>query len=471
MGKILNKNIFLILACLVLIGVFGLFRTHPQRPHVIIMSIDTLRADHLSCYGYSRETSPHIDAFASEAVLFEKTIAPSPSTAQSHMSLFTGLTPAVHNIYNYDRDGWYHTLYEKIPTMAEILKRNGYMTIGFHGGGNIAGFLGFSRGFDSYTHDQIYWPSVFLKPDTFKQTIQEVITKSKRERKPLFLFLHHYVCHDPYIKAPEEFKLRFLDQAVPALPVLSANILEDQEYFGISEEFWKNIDMSDPRHRKHVIALYDGMVNYSDYIFQQVMDVLKNENIYDDSLIIVLSDHGEEFYEHAGIKHNNLFIETLHVPLIIRFPKAAHQGRRIKRYVSLTDVMPTLLDFLNINPGNFMQGGTLLPFLNSGEKAESQILSFKGNSSVLRFFEKGFFYTNYHLSGTGEWLFDPATDPQEQDNAMDSIDASTRNWMRNRAQEISLEQKELKSRLVVEGESLNVHDEPTLKKLHALGYL
>ena len=305
---LIKKIVFVLVGGGICAALFLLDKGYPlSKPNIIIVSIDTLRADHLSCYGYLRQTSPYIDEFVKDAVLFENAISQSPKTASSHMSLFTALTPDVHGVSNINEDGSMDKrLDDEIVTLAQVLKEKGYLTVGFHGGGQMSASLGFDKGFDLYSSNPIMHQDSYYQFEELKG-IRQWISRSKKKRKPLFLFLHHYICHDPYLAAPKEFRLRFLDNPVAGLP-LDPEEIWDKDPGLWSKNFWRNVDMSKAEHNSHIVSLYDGEVYYSDYLFGKVIDILKEEKYYNNSMIILLSDHGEEFYEHKDIGHGKLFI-------------------------------------------------------------------------------------------------------------------------------------------------------------------
>jgi arylsulfatase A-like enzyme len=377
-----------------------------KKPNVIILSIDTLRADHLSCYGYPRITSPNIDAFAKNSVLFQKSISQAPLTVPAHMSIFTSLTPPVHQIVSNDEVGYnpigknLNTLGAKIETLPLVMKRNGYFTVGLHGGGNVSPEFGFDRGFDAYK----LWGDMF-KADERISDVREAISASKKKSAPLFIFLHHYICHDPYFNSPQESRGTDLNKC--------------------REEFWQKFDLSNARQREQVVSLYDGAINYSDYIFGKLIETLKKENLYDNSIIILVSDHGEEFYEHADKLHWRLFTETLHVPLIIKFPRNLYAGKVISSAVRSMDIMPFLFDFLNIKSRNLIQGVSFLPLLSKGSGYGPCVTSYslsndKDNQWAVRLLKNGFAYSNQHSHGVNQWLFNEDNDPYEAKNIVDS---------------------------------------------------
>jgi arylsulfatase A-like enzyme len=391
-----------------------------KRPHVIIMSIDTLRADHLGVYGYELGTSPNLDAFAKRAVLFDHAVSSSHNTAPAHMSIFTGLAPSVHRIVNCTVGcKMTQRLEPQIATLAELLKKQGYATAGFHGGANLSDRLGFDQGFDLYT-SEIKWRAVYERPSTI-DPIRRWIRARKDEEKPQFLFLHHYICHDPYLQAPERFRQRYLrGKRVAGLPTSLSGIITTEGFPRIRREFWRDIRLDDPKHRQHVLALYDGAVRYADHLFGEISKLLETEGIYDDSVLIVLSDHGEEFYEHQGNLHKKLFVEVLHVPLLIKLPHDRHAGRRVSRRVGTIDLMPTLLDLLGVRHELELQGRSFMPLLaGSGQEYRPFIVSYSSALRAVRFQQGGWTYSSQKADLDGEtvtdWLF-KRTDPLERHN-------------------------------------------------------
>ena len=420
MIKLSSKLILIGLA--VVLGVFSLAINNKsivfERPNIILLSADTLRADHLSCYGYFRKTSPNIDAFAKDSVLFQNAISQAPSTVPAHMSIFTSLTPLVHlcklNPSNAHDEGTNNLgLDEKIETLPLLLKENGYLTMGFHGGGNMAGSLGFDKGFDSYRRWKNLW-----NPMNGLEDVQKAIQESKEKKKPLFLFLHNYICHGPYLNSPPEFGLKFLSEKAAGLPVPEDNWRTVNVWPSSFKDYWEHADLSNPQHLKYVISLYDGSISYQDYVFGKIVEILKKEKFYDNSIIILLSDHGEEFYEHLGKGHGRLFIEQLHVPLIIKFPGNAFGARVIREWVRTMDVMPTLFDFLNIKIKNVIQGVSFSPLITGQGGYSPLIVSYnmQVHRDTVRLIKEPFVYSSENTKTTKDQLFDIEKDPLEKNN-------------------------------------------------------
>ena len=339
---------FLLLGC-------GIVRAEtPSGYNVLLISVDTLRADHLSCYGYKRATSPQIDQVAREGVLFENAVAASNWTVPSHISLLTSLYPSVHGVDTPDK-----RLGEAVPTLAQVLAKQGYTTAGFVTGPNLNHRFGFQRGFqlyDDFTATLMCETNLFEAHDlnsagVFGFPSDHVITNLARlwlkqhGQEKFFLFLHYWDCHSDY---------------VPPAPY---DRLFDPGYKG--KENGHNVSQRQreietgitPRDLAHLIALYDGEIGHTDDQVGEVLQLLRKMGLAEKTLLIIVSDHGEGFLEHGMILHgNSLFEELIHVPLILRLPGVIPAGRRIQDNVSQVDVMPTVLGLLGIAGPGGLQG-------------------------------------------------------------------------------------------------------------------
>jgi arylsulfatase A-like enzyme len=414
-------------------------RPRPDLPNIVLISIDTLRADHLGAWGYARGTSPELDAFSRDAVRFSRAIGQAPTTTPAHMSIFTGLVPAVHRMSNL-REGEAQSLDPSVTTFTELLREAGYYTAGFHGGGNVDGSLGFDRGFDFYSSDYISynWMGAYRDPRDL-DAIRSWLRVARDRGKPLFLFLHHYVCHSPYVSAPDAIRDRFLsgravdglergagdDEKRRMIAMLdrrtggqAKRLLQWGMFREAHDRFWKGVDIGRPDHRRHVEALYDAQVAYSDWLFGRVRRLLSEEGAWDRSVIVVLSDHGEEFGEHGGREHRQLFAETVHVPLLIRFPDGVgRRGATVDRMVRTMDVMPTVFDALKLPLDAPIQGTSFLSLVGGkGSYAPPMVTYDDRDFQRVRLVRDGLAYTNQHTDTADEWLFDEAKDPAEQHN-------------------------------------------------------
>lgn len=342
-------------------------------PNMLVFMIDTQRADYLTMYGHEANTSPNLQAFADDALVFEKAFAAASSTSPSHASIFTSTYPQVHGVWNRVIIGKTleepRTIYPSLGwgsvTMAEVLQDGGYHTAGICDGGNLQANRGLAQGFD-------YWDSKFLGAYNRVEHAKQWLTEAYDQEKPFFMFLHTYQVHTPYLPEP-----KFVE------------MFADPDYDGPFLQAWKNAYHSyatGPRtsgtirdmQKKHykpllpaegepappedditfIKALYQAEIRQMDDAFGLMVAWLKEEGLYEDTLIVVTSDHGEEFWEHGTYGHHQVYDTTLHVPLIIRAP-GGPRGERRAEPVELIDIMPTLLHHAALDPPGSMQGRVL----------------------------------------------------------------------------------------------------------------
>lgn len=298
--------------------------------NVILISIDTLRPDHLSSYGYPKLTSPFIDSLAGEGILFKNAISQAPWTLPSHGSIFTSLYPSSHGL-GMDLALKYKDHVELLPsnvkTLAEVLKDNGYFTASFNGGGNVSADFGFSQGFYSYNER---WRYINESYDELSKWISE-------NRKFKFhLFFHVWDVHD-YTRTRNKYY---------------------------------NVNIPQEDHKEYISAQYDSSIKYMDKFIGMLIYKLKELNLRENTLIVLTSDHGEEFYEHDYNGHALYLYDTLiKVPLIFHLPGIIPSNKSINRQVMLIDVYPTILDLLQIKIPEQAQGRSFLASLK-GKKGE-----------------------------------------------------------------------------------------------------
>jgi arylsulfatase A-like enzyme len=322
--------------------------TESRRPNILLYVIDTLRADHLGVYGYSRPVSPNIDAFAAEATVFEDAVAQSSWTRASMASIFTGLWPLQHST---NRRG--DVLPPEALTLAELLNAAGYETVAFAKNQNIFPTFGFSQGFE---HFNAMWTKG--KSHRINEKVEKWLGSYDDER-PFFLYLHAVDPHVPY-GPPEGIKYRFASKSNDDLTLMRPPGLNT----------WKALQPEQQaRILGHLLDLYDGEIAFNDSSFGNLLEILKARSVYQDTLIILLSDHGEEFQDHGNWQHGrNLFVENLHVPLLIRFPDRG-QGLRVRQRVQHIDLLPTLLDYLGLEEPDFLEGQSFLRWVTDPDTA------------------------------------------------------------------------------------------------------
>jgi arylsulfatase A-like enzyme len=342
-------------SCALALGVAAACRRE-ARPagRFVLISLDTLRADHLGAYGYGRPTSPFLDALAGRATLFENAVVALPGTLPSHMSMFTGLYPPEHGVYPEK------SLASAIRTLPEVLHGEGFRTGGHTEGGYVAGRYGFSRGFDEWSDESpmVEGPKGLVKSrDAVKRTFRlglEFLRRARR-RDAFFLFLHTYSIHDPY-DPPEEYRARYWSGPPPdgAFPPSGADLAA------------YNLGQRDlvPRAVEYYRALYDAQIRYTDDVLRDFFEGLAGLGLKDSVTVVLTSDHGEEFLEHGKLVHEQVYPECLHVPLVVLRP-GQRAGRRVSALVRTIDLAPTLFELAGIPPARWppVSGRSLVPLL------------------------------------------------------------------------------------------------------------
>lgn len=356
-----TRRAALVAVCVLIIGANILDRIDWSRPgrgayNLVLVSLDTLRADHLGCYGYDRDLSPHIDSFASESIQFMKAVSQSSWTLPAHASLFTGYYPSAIGAVNRHR-----SIPLSFPMLGEILRDAGYSTAAFTGGGYLNPIYGFAQGFEAYEHYSAFdsdpvWRFIDGAGD-----------------RPFFLFLHTYKVHNYYVppelmdRLGDEFKEEFGD-------LESIMSFVDRHLF---------VDLNDetrPR-MEHLRDRYDLSILHIDRQFGSLMDGLEERGLLGETLIVFFSDHGEEFGEHGRTYHGGtLYNEQIHVPLLLRLPGGRAEGKKIPEIVELMDVFPTILEYLDMRAPREIDGESLVPLIEgtgggTGGMAFSEISS------------------------------------------------------------------------------------------------
>ncbi len=318
----------------------------PKAPNILLISIDSLRADHLHCYGYPRETSPHLDALAAEGVLYRYAVAPTSWTLPSHVTMMTSLPPHQHQITSdLTRLGG------GALTLAEVLRGAGYETAAFVSGPYLQAEYGFWQGFDHYDDYSAmprHWNAgrKITSPGLINAVTRWIEDRPQPER-PFFVFLHMWDVHYDY-RPPAPYANMFD-------PHYTGSVT-GEDFEGSAEV---HRDMA-PRDLEHIIALYDGEIRYTDEHLGQLFDFLRRRGLFDSSIVAATSDHGDEFFEHGEKGHRkSLYDEVLLVPLILRYPAGLPAGQVISEQVRLLDLAPTLLRLAGLEqPPEFgMQDG------------------------------------------------------------------------------------------------------------------
>ena len=305
-----------------------------QRPDVLLIVLDTVRADHLSAYGYPRRTTPVLEALAAESVRYDLAIAPGTWTVPSHASLFTGLMPSSHGAYRTDEGlNGVHGLDASIETLAERLRAAGYRTAAFVGNdAYLDPALGMNRGFERYQTENTRPASRLV------WAAQHWLRR--HGRRPSFLFLNVMDAHQPYRPPPP------YDRLFPGK-------LDDVEPYP-TERIAATGRRPDEATMQHYVSQYDGELRYVDDRLDELFATYRHLGRWDDALVVVTSDHGELFDEHGAVGHGGPpYHGLVRVPLLIKYPRAARRGV-VREPVSLADVASTVLATVGLPllPGN-----------------------------------------------------------------------------------------------------------------------
>jgi arylsulfatase A-like enzyme len=348
------------------------------RPNIILISMDTVRADHLSIYGYARNTSPSLSEFAERATLYTRAIAASDITLSSHASMFTGLYPSWHGAYPVMPDFPYGRPLGKSVTLAEILREHGYSTAGVVANhAFLQASMGLSQGFSVWDHrvpmrlstehlpfylreaardvlglvmDTSAFDAYCMRADGVNREAEALLSGATHEH-PFFLFLNYMDAHTPYVP-PSPFRDLFPGRNPRFRPAASHENLT----FAVNLRQQRVTEAQ----KRDLISQYDGGIAYLDSRLGELFEWLRKAGLYDNSLIIVTSDHGEAFGERDLMQHAEGFVyqNQVHVPLLVKFP-GQHEPVQSAELVSHVDLMPTILDAAGIAPPANLPGRSL----------------------------------------------------------------------------------------------------------------
>lgn len=463
-------------------------------PNIVLVILDTLRCDHVSCYGYERETTPFVDSLAREGILFEYCTATAPWTLPSHASMFTGTYPSRHRI------GFTNmALPPNLTTMAEFLQREGYQTVGLSSNTWLRSESGLDRGFEAFhlvnesskhQETKIQKALFYVKKKLrqyfsdrgaarTKDILQSWLARRRDPDRPLFLFINYLEPHLPY-NPPRAYRRKFARFD-------THEVNQDAWAYFVGEKRMTDKDF------EVLKDLYDAAINYNDDQFRQLWHVLQDAGALEDTVAIITSDHGENLGDHRLMDHQYSLHETLlHVPLIL-WSNSRHLefgARKIATPVQLCDILPTLTQLTNPHASLLeaqCQGYSFLPYLVRGDSA-TKIRTWSAAEYLepnLRIFKRrfpSFDYTafdvrlraftrrnyKYIISDSGrEWLYDLATDPSELHD------------LHTRKPEICTEmrqglEEELGSAWMPNNEELSeleFDDPDVVERLRSLGYL
>jgi arylsulfatase A-like enzyme len=365
---------------------FALF--YPKMTNVLLYVIDSLRADHLSSYGYSRNTTPNLDALADEGVLYENCHSVATWTRPASVSFLTGVYPPAHGVrHREDR------FPSELPRLPELLSNEGFETIGISSMGNVSSVLGYDVGFDSYY--DLYKDDAILKKRNQSSASNEDLLYEDQDKIALPRAEDITEQLTPFFENRTEDLFSFcwsIDPHTPFDPPTKYRSYIDSDYSGTAHGNFASLPEEPSKEDiNHLVNLYDGEIRYTDSQLGVIIDKLKQEDIYEETLLIVVGDHGEAFNEHETIFHGNTpYEEVLHVPLIIKPPgKSGDTPQTVTDPVSIIDIYTTIIDLLDIDSlPESVQGQAIPPFNEDFESrpiySDTQLWDFKPTYRTVR---------------------------------------------------------------------------------------
>jgi len=340
-----------------------------ELPDIVLVSIDSLRPDHLGCYGYRLPTSPHIDALAASGVRCETALSTTCWTLPAHAALFTGLFDSTHGLVT---NGL--TLSPRTTTLAQCLAQRGYRSAGFFGGPYLHPAFGLSKGFETWescmspateelitngklggesAHEDVTGPRTVAALERFL---------AKPDARPLFLFVHLFDVHYDYNPPAED--------VVPFDPNYTGRM--DFSHLDSNAAIAKDMP---PRDLQHLIALYDGEIRFTDRNLSKILALLDHQRSDRTRLLVITADHGEEFFEHGGKGHqSSLYEEEVRIPMVWNWPGHLQKDQLVRDPVRIVDIMPTLLEVAGVKDPPRMQGRSIWPLLNGKPQPEEPAL-------------------------------------------------------------------------------------------------
>lgn len=335
--------------------------------NVILILVDTLRADHLPIYGYKLDTAPHLSKLSQNAVVFENVMSQASWTSPSVASIFTSMMSSEHGVLS----SYSLRLKPDNLALAEILKDEGYFTKGISANPLISEATFFDQGFTSFEEVpakyMVYRSTDIVVSKTLKWLDQ------RKNTDPFFMYVHFIDPHDPYL-APRPFTFQTKKWNLSNVSqTLLYMFLQPSGYgmYGVGRT-----NTLYPGQVDNMRDRYDGEIKYIDQAISQIFRKLEERSLLNNTLVILTSDHGEEFLEHGDIKHGaTLYQETIHVPLIMFFPNGKWSGKRLKAPARSIDISPTILDFLKVEQPETFRGESLLPIISGSETQDRLVIS------------------------------------------------------------------------------------------------
>ncbi len=380
--------------------------------NVLLIVIDTLRRDHLGCYGYFRDTSPNIDRLAKEGVIFKDMHATAIATGPGFSSIISGLSPIHHHFYLTPWDSPNLIDFDdSIPTLPMLIQkgREDYTTCALDNLMNFASPMDqFVRGFEYYINvDRMGKERQFVRGDRINHRLIPWLEAHREEN--FFLFLHYWEPHTPY-NQPAEFREIFHYQGEKSLEEVTKEAPAGYKYV---PGWGKMGEIVNPGGEDLSIELYDGEIRYVDHLIGEVIDTLERLDILRKSVIIITSDHGEQLGHHGSWLHDKVVESVIQVPLIMWGPGVLPSGKVVKGYVQQADIAPTILSLLGIEQLPYFDGKSLLPLIEGKEEGRKEIIV---EDHIYRCLISGEWkYIRNYFSGEEE-LYNLSMDPMESIN-------------------------------------------------------
>jgi arylsulfatase A-like enzyme len=411
----------------------------PGAPDVLFIVMDTTRAKSVSAYGYERQTTPRFDAIAGEGALYTEANSAATWSLPAHASLFTGHYPSSHEAHGETR-----ALDDRLPTLAEAMVAQGYRALGFSANPYISDTYGLTRGFDwldkawisgeggrqfSFVYrliDRLGFAARDKGGAQVVDNLRQWMGSRAADDGPAFVFVNFLEAHFPFNQLPHEFLYAYTD--APASTLADAS----QTAFGV--QFGRQLTPEEfQRIEAPIRDMYDGGIRYTDHLVGEVVDLWRERGTLDDTVVVILGDHGEMVGEHGSFGHvTSVYQPDLHVPLTVRYPAKIPAGTVVREPVSTVGVYATIMDLLGTVPPGELQAGSLVPGYDGArgpviaERFEEEMLASRfaegtanGRGPLLlphgryRTYREGRYKLAEYSLGGGPWLFDLVADPGE----------------------------------------------------------
>ncbi|OGF61581.1 MAG: hypothetical protein A2Y62_16915 [Candidatus Fischerbacteria bacterium RBG_13_37_8] len=463
------KCVFYFILILLSVGIFNINLGTAKDPklNLLIVTLDTTRADHLGCYGYDKPISRNIDSLAEESVVFDVAISESSITPVSHASIFTGKSPYHHGL-RVLHGLIANRLENKQTTLAELWRESGGQTSAFVSAYPVTAAFGLDQGFEFFDADfqQIAGQELISKDGIVNTAISQRGAKETTEtaikwlqnkdnsRKPFFMWVHYFDPHDDMLQPPEHEMQKLLSSLYPTVPQNRAEMLR---------------------------AIYDCEIYYMDTYLGLLLDKFKEQHLWDNTMIIVVADHGEGLGDHNWWSHGILYQEQIRVPLLIHLP-SMKKGKRIKSLVRTIDIMPTILEIMKIQPEKWpdMDGLSIADALLAGKTIESREAysesvnclkygrpdtseqSDMKNDKLYSLIDNGKKFIYHQVYPYKSELYDIVKDPYELNNLIDQQQDLAGNFL------LRLKKMKALSEIMP---GMTITDMERLEKLKSLGYV